>query len=151
MAHSHMSRRIFGGKETAPTTGSARYARPLFEPEDQAVAETLTVATINRMFPGPGQSQHPAGGGVWSYHVNNVSPSGATSTLKFYFSNLPDPDPTDATHWKDSGITAIDLTAVAVSFATRTADFPLWILAQAVVVTSAGTIWAYVRTDGVDA
>ena len=145
--NSTRARRIFGGKESAPETSSLTYSRPLNNPADMVVAETLPVATTRRCFPGPkGDS-----GGVWSYHINVVTAAGATSTLKFYHSNLPNPDPTDATHWVDSGITAIDLTSTSAdAHATLTGKYPTWIKAEAVVANSTGTIWCYVRSAGVE-
>lgn len=147
MALNPRSRRIFGGKnDTSAAAAGQRYSRELLNEADQTQAETLPVGTVRRLFPGP----KSGGTGYWSYHINNLSASGATSTLKFYYSDLPAPDPANAAHWKDSGITAIDLTAVAVSFATKTTDFPAWIMAEAIAVTSGGTLWGYVKTDGVD-
>lgn len=108
----------------------------------QAAAETPIVGTTRRVFKGPQKRGH------WSYHLNNLSASGATSTVKFYYSNLPNPDPTIAAHWVDSGITAIDLTVVATSMATKADVFVEWIKAEAVVVTTAGTLWGYVRSEG---
>lgn len=142
------TRRIFGGKESAPPTGSATYARPLNNPTDQAVAETLPVATTYRKFPGPDAAR--GGGPAFSIHVNPVTAAGATSTLDFYYSNLPDPDPTDATHWVASGITQIDLTSTNDTFITVADKYPAWILAKAVVANSTGTIWAYARMSGVE-
>jgi hypothetical protein len=133
-------RRIFGGKFS--DIGS--YAAP--DSNSQAVAETLPVGTTRRVFRGP---RHDSG--IWSYHVNCAEAGAATSSLKFYFSDLPNPDPTVAAHWKDSGITAIDLAVVATTFATRTGDYPEWIMAEAVVVTNTADVWAYVRVAGVQA
>lgn len=140
-------RRIFGGKESAPATGtSLTYQRALTNPGDQAVAETLPVGTTYRRFPGP--AGHHA---WWSYHINVVTAAGATSTLTFWYSNLPDPDPTDATHWIDSGISSLDLTSTSADiFATIADKAPAWIMAKAVVANSTGTIWGYVRTADID-
>lgn len=138
------TRRIFGGKETAPPTGtSLTYARPLTNPTDQDAAESLAVGTHRRVFPGPAQ-----GGQDWSYHVSPVTAAGATSTLKFYYSNLPNPDPTNADHWVDSSI-SIDLTATTDVHAT-VAKYPVWIKAEAVIANSGGTLWAYVRSANVE-
>lgn len=143
MANSNQVTRIFGGKYPQV---SGDYTRPLLNPANQTDVETLAVGTTRRLFRGPKGSSNS-----WSYHVNVVGAAGATSTLKFYYSDLPNPDPTVAAHWKDSGITAIDLASAAVSFATKTGDFPEWIMAEAVVATSTGTVWAYVRSHGNDA
>lgn len=141
MARIPKSRRIFGGKnDTAAAANSQRYTRELMNEADEAQAETLTVGTTRRVLRGPGGQ-----GGFWSYHINNLSASGATSTLKIYFSNLPNPDPTNSAHWKDSGITAIDLTVVAATQATRASDYYEWILFEAIAVTTAGTLWGYAR------
>lgn len=138
LARSPKSRRLFGGKPATPTT---TYVNPLDNPADQANAETLTVGTTRRVCKGPGGQ-----GGFWSYHVYNATASGATSNMKIYFSNLPNPDPATAAHWKDSGITAIDLTTTATSTqATRASDYYEWIMFEATAVTSGGTMWAYAR------
>lgn len=132
------SRRLYGGKPANPLTCSDS---PLLNEADQAQYETLTVGTSRRVCKGPGGQ-----GGFWSYHVYNNTASGATSNLKIYFSNLPNPDPTDATHWKDSGITAIDLTVATTSTqAVRPQDYWEWIKFEATVATSGGTMWCWVR------
>lgn len=135
------SRRIFGGAIAQP---AGRYDRQLLNNEDQATAEALAVGTHRRVFPGP------KGLDNWSYFVSVTGAAGAASSLKFYFSNLPNPDPTVAAHWKDSGIAAIDLTAVAETFATRSGDYPEWVMAEAVVAVSGGSMLAYVRVAGMD-
>jgi hypothetical protein len=141
--NSTRTRRIFGGAEPAGE-GEAAYARPLMNPADQAVAETLPVGTTYRVFPGPKN-----GGVAWSYHINRVSAAGAASELTFWYSNLPNPDPATAAHWVDSGIVAIDLTSTADLHAT-VEKAPTWIMAKAVVAVSTGTLWAYVRCTNVD-
>ena len=109
---------------------------------NQALGEALTVATHSRRFKGPQRN------GNWSYQVKAVSAAGATSTMKFFYSNLPDPDPDTAAHWVDSGITAIDLTATTTVHATVTGRFPEWIMAQAFIATSGGTVYCWVRSEG---
>lgn len=141
------TRRIFGGKEpqgAVADVGSAAYARPLNNPTDQDASETLAVATHYRKFPGP------SGLGEWSYHVNPTSAAGAASALTFWYSNLPDPDPTNAAHWVDSGISSIDLTATTDAQASVTGKYFAWIMAKAVVAASTGALWAYVRVAGVE-
>lgn len=135
------SRRIFGGK---PADDGKVYPFP--DANSQATAETLAVGTTRRIFRGPRDAT-----GTWSYHVNVTEAAAATSELKFYFSNMPDPTAATAAHWKDSGITAIDLSTTGTAFATRTGDFPEWIMAEAVVVSNTADVWAYVRTSGIDA
>lgn len=135
-------RRIFGG---AQAQESGRYERSLDNPTDQAVAETLAVGTHRRVFRGPrGDGPH------WSFHINRVSAAGATSALNFYYSNLPSPDPTNGDHWVASGITAVDLTLTTDILTTTGSVSAEWIKAEAVVVNSSGTLWAYVRVNGVE-
>lgn len=142
MARNHTgSRRIFGGL-LPQLTGV--YSRELLNPGDQAVAESLAVGTHRRVFPGPGAVEQS-----WSYHLNPVSAAGATSALNFFYSNLPNPDPTVAAHWVDSGITAINLTVTTPLHGTVFKS-ALWIKAEAVIVTSAGTLWMYVRSSATD-
>jgi hypothetical protein len=136
------TRRIFGGAEAQV---SGRYERPLLNPSNQDTAEQLAVGTHYRMFPGP-----RGVGGSWSYHINPTAAAGAASELSFMYSNLPSPDPTNAAHWLDSGITPIDLTATTDTFATVTGKAPVWICAKAVIAVSAGSLWAYVRSEGVE-
>lgn len=139
----HRTRRIFGGKEGRNTTAgeSLTYARPLENQGDQAIAETLAVGTTYRVFPGP-----CPGGHAWSYHVSPVSAAGATSKLEFFYSNLPKPDPTNADHWVESGVSDIALDATTDAFGTVITEAPAWIMAKATVVDTTGTVWAYVRT-----
>lgn len=139
------TRRIFGGKEPVGSAGSARYSRELANPADQAVAETLAVGTHRRVFHGPAK-----GGVGWSYHFSPVTAAGAASTLDFFYSNLPDPDPTNADHWVASGITQIDLTATTDLLATIPDKAPVWIKAEAVIAVSSGTCWMYVRCTNVE-
>lgn len=136
------TRRIFGG---ALPQVSTRYERPLDNVTDQAVAEALAVGTHRRVFPGPRKA-----GRSWSYHINPTAAAGAASALSFKYSNLPDPDPTNADHWVDSGITPIDLTATTDSFATVVDKAPVWIMAEAVIAVSGGSLWGYVRAEGVE-
>jgi hypothetical protein len=145
--NSTRTRRIFGGGGGQPTfaaAGSAAYARDLGEPANQATTESLAVGTHYRVFPGP------SGLDSWSYHINPTSAAGATSTLAFLYSNLPNPDPETAAHWVDSGITPIDLTATTDSHATVTGKYPAWILAKATIANSGGALWGYVRVPGVE-
>lgn len=129
------SKRIFGGKPD----NDGYTAPPHTATQDDH--ETIAAGTtVRRVFPGPKT-------GTWSYHVDVVA-GGATSALKFYFSNLPNPDPANAAHWKDSGIAAINLAVTGVTFATRTGDLPEWVMAEASAVTSPVNLFAYVKLGG---
>lgn len=128
-------RRIFGGKSASPADHN---------PATQAVGETLAVGTHSRRFRGPQRN------GQWSYQAKATSAAGAASTLKFYYSDLPDPDPDTAAHWVDSGIAAIDLTATTTVFASVADKFPAWIMAEAVIAVSAGDLYLWVRSEGVE-
>jgi hypothetical protein len=132
-------RRIFGGKSGDGEEGARRW-----NAANQADGEALAVATHSRMFKGPQRN------GNWSYQAKATSAAGATSTLKFYYSDLPNPDPGTAAHWVDSGIAAIDLTATTTVFATITGKFPEWIMAQAVIANSGGQVYLWVRSEGVE-
>lgn len=92
----------------------------------------------------------PKNGGRWSAHVNVTAASGATSAMTFGYSNLPDPDPAVDAHWKDSGVTSIDLTATGVTFVMKSDVCAEWIRCFPVVVTSAGAMYVWTRVDGVD-
>jgi hypothetical protein len=134
------SRRLFGGAEPQP---SGKYDRPLRNNAQQATAESLAVGTHRRVMPGP-----RGAGASWSYFVSVTSAAGATSTLKAYVSNLPEPDPATAAHWEETDV-SIDLTAEGQTFATRT-DYAEWIKLEAVVANSAGSVLAFGRAAGVD-
>lgn len=144
--NSTRTRRIFGGNEPVGPTTKEAYQRELRNPEDQYVSETLAVGTTRRKFPGPAMS----GNGAWSFDIRCTEAGAATSQVKFYFSNMPDPDPATAGHWKDSGITAVDLATVNSVFTTRTGDYPVWIMAEATVVTNTADVLGYVRVAGVE-
>lgn len=142
------TRRIFGGGEPQATfaqIGKAAYTRPLYNPADQYVAETLAVGTHRRMIPGP-----KAGSGTpwWSYWIDVVSAGGATSALNIFYSWLPDPDPTNAAHWEASGIAALNLNATTDVASTITGQGPAWILFEAVVAASPATVVGYARASG---
>lgn len=128
-------RRIFGGNSGSP--GHLNIA-------NQAIGETLAIGTHSRKFKGPRRN------GEWSYQAKATSAAGATSTLKFFYSNLPDPDPDTAAHWVDSGISAIDLTATTTVFGSLADKFPEWIMAQAVIANSGGDLYVFVRSEGVE-
>lgn len=139
----HGQRRIFGGGESQPTTGDAQYARPLYNPQDQAVAESIT-GTVQRIFPGPvGENPH------WSYHGYCSQAAGAVSTLKFYASNLPDPDPTDATHW-GAALHTVQIDATGAFQATVTSEGFRWLKAETTIASGTAKFWCYVRANGVD-
>lgn len=144
------TRRIFGGAEPQPTfaqVGSAAYARPLNNPADQMVPETLAVGTHRRVIPGPAGN---CGQPWWGYFIDMVTAGGATSALNIFYSWLPNPDPTDATHWEASGITALDMSLTTDVAATVVDKAPCWIKFEAVVATSAATLVGYARAAGVE-
>lgn len=128
------TRRIFGG-----LPADDGYKAPPHDATQDDKESVTAGTTVRRVFKGPVGSS-----GSWSYHFD-VTAGGATSTLKFYFSDLPNPNPATAAHWKDSGITPIDLAVTATGFVTRTADYPEWIMAEVVAVTSAPSLWLYAR------
>lgn len=148
--NSSRTRRIFGGAGGQPSfaaAGSAAYARPLDNPADQAVAETLAVGTHRRVIPGP---EAQPGTPWWSYHIDVVTAGGATSALNIFYSWLPNPDPTDATHWEASGIAALNLNATTDVASTIANQGPAWIMFEAVVAASACTLFGYARASGVE-
>jgi hypothetical protein len=132
--------RVFGGKPAATAT-----TNPLLNPSDQVVPETVAAgATHRRVVMGPlGDGAH------WSYHVRITTAGGATSSVKAFYSNLPDPDPTNADHWGAAEFT-IDGAVAATSIATLGSKSPAWIKLEAQAVTSAMSLWGYVRVNGVD-
>ncbi len=147
--NSPTTRRIFGGGEPQPTfaqAGALAYARPLNNPADQMVPESLAVGTHRRVIPGPMGNTYP----WFSYFIDVVSAGGATSALNIFYSWLPNPDPTDASHWEASGITAIDLAATTDASATVMDRAPAWIKFEAVIVTSPATLVGYARSSGVE-
>jgi hypothetical protein len=129
------TRRVFGGNSGDPAH---------FNPSNQAVGETLAVGTHSRRFRGPQRN------GNWSYQAKATSAAGAGSTLKFFYSNLPDPDPGTAAHWEDSGISELDLTSTATDFDSVNGKFPEWIMAQATIAVSGGSLYLWVRSEGVE-
>ena len=136
-------RRIFGGG-SGSTAAAAEKAAQVWQPSNQAQGEALAVGTHSRRFKGPQRN------GQWSYQAKATAAAGATSTLKFYYSNLPDPDPATAAHWEDSGIVALDLTSTTTDFGSVADKFPEWIMAQAVIANSGGSLYLWVRSEGVE-
>lgn len=132
-------RRIFG-------KGAYNGAQPTgnWRAEDQALGETLGVGTVRRMFKGPQRN------GNWSYGGRATAAGGAGSQLKFYYSDLPEPDPASLTEWVDSGITAVPLTATTAFRGDLTGKFPEWILAEVVIGTTPGDVYLWVRSEGVE-
>lgn len=137
--------RLFGGAEpaAAPTTGQQQYQRPLMNAAGQVVVESVA-ATTRRVFKGP--RQH----GGYSLHYKITQAAGAASAAKIYYSNLPNPDPTDSTHWVDSGITAIALDGTSAAFLTKQDAWPEWVMIEATITSGTAKLWMYSRTDGVD-
>lgn len=140
--------RLFGGKEPQPTTGKQQYQRPLMNENDQAVVETLAVGTHNRVFPGP-RGPYPC----WSIHGNITEVAAATSSLKFYYSDLPNPDPGEVSHWKlvdAAKIPTISLDSADSRQYTIVNDMFRWIKAEAVVVGNTCDLWLYAMVSGVN-
>ena len=138
MAVNHTTYRIYGG--AADTDG-----RQQASDTTQRQPETLQVsATANaRMFKGPKANGH------WSMFFRNVTASGATSTLTIWYSNLPNPDPTSDADWvQDASIAAVDLTAVGNTMLNVGNVNAEWIRVKPVCVTTAGTCFAYIRSEG---
>jgi hypothetical protein len=72
MRNSPTTRRIFGGGEPQPTfaqVGALAYARPLNNPADQMVPESLAVGTHRRVIPGPMGNAYP----WFSYFIDVIS------------------------------------------------------------------------------
>jgi hypothetical protein len=139
-AYGSLVYRLFGG--AADTDG-----RQEATSQTQRNAELLTVsATANaRMVKGPKTNGH------FSYHLRNVTASGATSAFTVWYSNLPDPDPTLDADWvQDTTITSVDLTVVANTFINVGNVNAEWVRFKPVVVTSAGTITLFVRVEGIN-
>jgi hypothetical protein len=134
------SRRLFG-------LSSDSGARAAGDGINQMVGETLPVGTTARMFQGP----IGGGSGAWSAHVRVTSAAGAASAMTFGYSNLPNPDVTDDTHWEDSGITPVDLTATATKVVRPAGvTYVGWVRVKAVVAVSTGKVVVYTRADGSD-
>lgn len=114
----------------------------------QAQAETLSVSATanNRRF------RMPRGGGHFSLHTRVGSASGATSALTVWYSNLPNPDVTDDTHWvQDTSITAIDLTVANTTYFHNVGNvYAEWIRIKPVVASSAGTMYQWLRVEGAE-
>lgn len=116
----------------------------------QDLGEALALGANSRRFRGPTRF------GSFSIHWVNTVASGATSTAVVSYSDLPDPDPTNDAHWgaTDAGITAIDLVATggnqATTFSVKTGCFAQWVRIKATTVTTAGSAYCWVRSDGVE-
>lgn len=131
------AQRVYGGPGDQAARSSVNTA-------GQAVPEALQISTTanNRRFKGPAR----AGNGT--LHWFNSTPSGATSSATIDVSNLPDPDPAVDAHWAPSGLGPIDLTTSATASLIKiTGLFVEWMRVKPSVVTSAGTVWAFVSCD----
>lgn len=134
------TKRIYGGP-------GDQAGRTLTGMNSQTLPELLVVsATLNaRKFWGPIKNGH------LSIHLANITASGATSTFTVWYSNLPEPDPAVDAHWvQDTSIAAVDLTIVANTFINIGNVDACWVRLKPNVVTSAGTVWCWVRAEGVD-
>ena len=142
MALSPIVKRLYGG-------GSDQAARTTQPSEaNSRVGEALVVSTTAnaRMFKGPQQNAH------FSIHVRNLTASGAASTITWWYSNLPNPDPAVDSDWvQDTSITAIDLTVANATYMVNVGNVNAeWIRVKPSVAVSAGTLYAYTRVEGVD-
>ena len=130
--------KVFGGP-------SDQGARDQISSTTQLLPEALVVGSTSRKIRGPKANGH------FSIHVRNLTASGATSTMTFWYSNLPDPSETDDTHWiQETLITAIDLTVIGNTFYNVGNVNAEWIRIKTVAVTTAGTLYAYSRVEGSD-
>lgn len=132
-------RRLYGVSSDADTRARAT------SESVQLVGETLAIsATANaRRFKGPKD------GGHFSLFFRNLGASGATSALTLWYSNLPDPDPTDDTHWvQDTTFTTIDLTVANTSYFYNIGNvFAEWFRIKPVVAASAGALVCWARIE----
>lgn len=131
------AQRVYGGPSDQASKASVNTA-------GQAVPEALAVSTTlnNRRFKGPAR----AGNGT--LHWFTATPSGATSSGTLDVSNLPDPDPMNDAHWAPSGLGPIDLTTTATATLIKfTGVYVEWIRVKPSVVTTAGSVWAFVLCD----
>lgn len=137
------TKRIYGG-----TVGADQAARAQMGTSNQSILETLTVsATANaRAFKGPQRNGH------FSAHIRNGAASGATSAITLWYSNLPNPDPAVDTDWvQDTTFTTIDMTVANTSYFVNVGNVNAeWVRIKPSVVTSAGSMYAWVRTEGVE-
>lgn len=138
------SKRIYGGKVSQ---GDAS-ALAQFNATNQLDGEPLQVSTTanNRRLKGPKRTGH------FSYFVRNGAASGAGSTFTVWYSNLPDPDPTNDTHWvQDASIASIDLTVANTSYFVNVGNvFAEWIRFKPSVLVSAGDLVVWSRVEGVE-
>lgn len=131
-------KRIFGG----PADLRGRHQA---DSTSQRVAEPLAVGVTARKFKGPKSNGH------MSIMTRVATASGATSTMTFWYSNLPDPDETSDADWSlDTSLTSIDLTATGNTFYNAGNVNAEWVRVKVTTVTTAGTIWQFTRVEGVD-
>lgn len=136
------TKRLYG------TTVGDQAARAQLGTSNQSELETLTVsATANaRSFKGPQRNGH------FSMHIRNGTASGATSNLTLWYSNLPNPDPAVDTDWvQDTTFTTIDLTVANTSYFINVGNVNAeHVRLKPNVATSAGSMYAWVRVEGVE-
>ena len=119
-------------------------ARASSGPNAQTIKE-LVAATTGRRVRGPSQNGH------FSYHLMVAAGTAPVGTLTIWYSNLPDPDPTNDAHWvQDTSIASVDLSVVANTFinvGNVNAEF-----VRFKVTRSGGTIelGLYARVEGED-
>jgi hypothetical protein len=127
-------RRVFGGKGDPA----------VWNTQSQEDGETLAIAAHKRMFKGPTVN------GNFSIHGRMTTAAGAASALKLYYSNLPNPDPTNANHWVDSGVAGVPLNVTTPFRVDVTGKFPEWVMVELTVAAAPGAGYVYARSEGVE-
>lgn len=98
--------------------GGDQLARSSAGANHQTIPELLT-ATTSRVTTGPQGTSANA----YSFHAIVAAGTAPVGTLTVWYSNLPNPDPTNDAHWvQDTGVTAIDLAVVANTLKTVNAS-----------------------------
>lgn len=135
--HTSQAIRVFGGGVT--DQGSRAFTNP----SNQAVAEVLAVATTSRKVRGPRSNGH------FSYHLSITEASAGASAITVWYSNLPNPDETDDTHWvQDTTIGSIALTSTTTVFGNVGNVNAEWVRYKAVVAADTASVFLYHRAEG---
>lgn len=136
------AQRLYGGKpDTA--NGTLPDVRNL-NAVNQVQAESLTADTY-RMMRGPRQNGHLSAHII----VGAGSSPGAGSALTVWYSNLPDPDPTNAAHWvQDTSISSVDLTVAANTFLNVGNINAEYVMFKAHVVSGTVALVLFARAEG---
>ncbi len=142
MAFLTASRRVFGGK---PATANGTQADDLnTNTVNQLQAESIT-ATTGRMIKGPRANGH------YSAHVIVGTGTSPVGTLDVWYSNLPDPDPTNDAHWvKDSSVTDIDLSAAATKMINVGNVNCEWVRFKVTRTSGTLSLILFARAEGVE-